>query len=551
MADLGSLLGSAGIGGAIGKAIVSLELDTKKYVAEMDAAKAQTAAGTNTMASGFSKFGGLAQTALLGAGAAAVAFAAVSVKAAIEANDAHLKLQNTFENNARLADSSVAAFERQADALRDLTGVDDEAIISGQALLGQFKLTGSQVQQLTPLVVDLSAKMGIDLETAFKAVGKATQGNAGVLSRYGITLDASALKADAFGTTLKGLGVAQGLAADRAKAEPWRVLGAQFEEIEESVGQALIPLIQDLVGGLKIMLPVLEAATTHLDAFVVAAGGFAALKYLGATAGPIGATTAALVAFGLVLKTDTDALGVFTQDLADGTISVETFDAQTKRLADRLGTTQEQLLGTAQSIGEMRQKAGLAEEGILNLAGATALTKTHFKNLQETTVNFAHLTTKELKEWSADTVKSWDDVILSLEEGAHQTVITQKEFHHANVVMQREAEALDTAMRRISQENWVNDNYIKFLSEQGPEWLIRFSKETVEQQHVSQQAWKDSTNSLDAAAKSQERMIGLLNKLDKGETRHKVTIEYDYVGFDPTKPGMSAGQQGGATGGQR
>lgn len=35
MADLGSLLGAAGIGGAIGQAIVRLELDSKKYTAEL------------------------------------------------------------------------------------------------------------------------------------------------------------------------------------------------------------------------------------------------------------------------------------------------------------------------------------------------------------------------------------------------------------------------------------------------------------------------------------------------------------------------------------
>jgi hypothetical protein len=193
MADLGSLLGAAGIGGAIGQAVVRLELDTAKYQTELKTAQASTVAGTNQMGAATSKFSGLAQTALLGVGVAAVAGAAMSVKAAVEANEAHLKLQNTFANNASLSDSSVAAFEAQADALRDLTGVDDEAIITGQALLGQFDLTGQQVMELTPLIVDLSEKMDIDLQAAAKAVGKATQGNAGILSRYGIVLDETAL----------------------------------------------------------------------------------------------------------------------------------------------------------------------------------------------------------------------------------------------------------------------------------------------------------------------------------------------------------------------
>ena len=258
MADLSSLLGSAGVGGAIGKAIVSLELDTKKYLGEMQAAEGQTVASTNAMGSSTSKFAGLAKSAMLGAGVAAVAFAAISVKAAIEANDAHLKLQNTFENNAKLADSSVEAFEAQADSLRDLTGVDDEAIISSQALLGQFDLTGQQVMDLIPLIVDLSEKMGIDLEAATKAVGKATAGNTGGLARYGIVLDKTKVSTDAYAATVEGLGVVQGFAAKSADAEPWRVLGEKFEEIEEQLGQDLLPVLQDLAQTLIDAMPTIE-----------------------------------------------------------------------------------------------------------------------------------------------------------------------------------------------------------------------------------------------------------------------------------------------------
>src|SRR5262245_20419561 len=127
--SLGGALGQLGVGGAIGKAIVQLELDSKKYVSELSAAKSETTASANSMGSGLAKSGTLASTALFAAGTAAVAFGAVAVKAAIEAVEAHAKLANTFENNSKLADSSVASFERQADSLRDLTGADDEAIV--------------------------------------------------------------------------------------------------------------------------------------------------------------------------------------------------------------------------------------------------------------------------------------------------------------------------------------------------------------------------------------------------------------------------------------
>jgi hypothetical protein len=99
------------------------------------------------------------------------------VKAAVEANDAQNKLANTFKNNAILSDSSMGAFTRRADALRDLTGVDDEAIIGAQALLGQFKLTGQQVMDLIPLISTSPRRWVSTLEAAANAVGKATQGS--------------------------------------------------------------------------------------------------------------------------------------------------------------------------------------------------------------------------------------------------------------------------------------------------------------------------------------------------------------------------------------
>ena len=291
--DLSSLLGSAGIGGAIGAAIVRLELDTKKYLGELKGAEAQTIASTNKSSSAVGSFGAFASKALLGVGIAAAAGAALSIKAAIEANEAHLKLQNTFQNNATLADSSVAAFERQADSIRDLTGVDDEAITTGQALLGSFKLTGQQVQQLTPLVVDLASKYDIDLQAAFKAVGKATSGSAGILSRYGIVLDKADLEADAFGTTLEGLGVAAGFAEDRAKQEPWRLLGAQFEEIAETIGQELLPILQDfsqiLVDNIGVVEGAVDKLGTLLDIYKdIAAVSFAPWTIPGDVLGELG-----------------------------------------------------------------------------------------------------------------------------------------------------------------------------------------------------------------------------------------------------------------------
>ena len=504
MADLGSLLGAAGIGGAIGQAIVRLELDTSKYSAELKAAQAETTVGANTMGSGFSKFGGLAQTALLGAGAAAVAFGAISVKAAIEANEAHIKLQNTFANNASLSDSSVEAFEAQADALRNLTGVDDEAIISGQALLGQFKLTGQQVMELTPLVVDLSAKMGIDLEAASKAVGKATEGNTGALARYIGTIEQGATPTETYANILEKLGRVQGFAAERAEAEPWRVLGAQFEEIAEKVGQALLPAIQGFTNALIGVLPVIEKVASAMQFLPIVQAGE-----------NFGSSASGVDKFANAVFDTVPILGHFVD------IGRESVDA-----LGRMGEAAENHLSVVQTLSQFYREK---------------LTPT-VTDTSKQIVKFAHLTSKEIKEWSDDVKDSFDSFTLTLDESTEATKITRKEFINATDAMQREARQLAQAMREISKEKWINDEYIKFLSEQGPEWLIGFTNLTKEEQHKAQDAWGETTRKTDAAKESLDKITGVLKNLDNGTSRHTVIVEYRYEGFDPSKPGMS-GQQ--------
>lgn len=482
MADLSSLLGAAGIGGAIGKAIVTLDLDTKKYTAEMEAAQAKTVAGTNQMSSGFSKFGGLASTALLGAGAAAVAFAAYSVKAAVEANEAHLKLTNTFENNAMLADSSVAAFERQADSLRDLTGVDDEAIISGQALLGQFQLTGQQVQELTPRIVDLSAKMGIDLETAFKAVGKATTGNAGVLARYGVTLDATKLQADAFGTTLEGLGVAQGFAADRAKAEPWRVLGASFEEIAEKLGQALLPILQDLTDAIIAILPFIEGLITgfiQLGHYVVVAAEHIAAFY------------------------DALSRGVPVTD-------------------------------------EMVQLLGKVAKPLLDSADAADAAGTSFQGAHVKIQRFADMSWKDLKDWENKTKEALRDATFSLDGLGEQSDVTAQDFRDAFHQMMQDGRELGRAMKELSHEDWINEDFQKWLVDQGPAAIVGWAELNDKQQRRVSERWTESSKLFDGTIrKSFDDMGTILDHLDNKTTKHTVEVLYKYTGYDPSMPGMA------------
>jgi hypothetical protein len=115
-------------------------------------------------------------------------------------------------------------------------------------------LTEKQVKQVTPLVVDLSRKLGIDLDQAAKVVGKTiATGTAGPLKKLGINLDESKLKGDAFGATIEGLSKTVGGFARQEGATfagQLAILKNNLGDIGENVGKGAASVFSDIAGGL-------------------------------------------------------------------------------------------------------------------------------------------------------------------------------------------------------------------------------------------------------------------------------------------------------------
>jgi hypothetical protein len=466
---------------------------------------------------------------MLGAGAAIAGFAIISVNAALDAQEANLKLQNTFENNAKLSDSSVAAFQKQADALRELTGVDDEAIITGQALLGQFKLTGAQVQELTPLIVDLSSKMGIDLQAAAKAVGKATQGSTGILSRYGIILDEAAVETDAFAAVTEGLsGTVGGFAEQLGQQQPWRIFISEIEEVAEQFGKALLPFLKSGTQLLRNLIPILETAANNMGLIVGALAGFAAVKFVpplllsiatgleavGAAAlanrllnigvavesiGAVAATaTPAALAFAAALTGGTAALAAWdplglvgdqealNKRLEEGTLHLGKFTSQTilgKGPLDALGQATNQ---SGQAISEMQAKAGLAEQGILNLGGATAETVNDLTKGGDAADRLGH----RLRELRNTTIQSVQDQLGSLDGLRNKWDLTTHAAIEDMRSMAKMAQEMARDFKRLDEEA-IPRKFQEWLIQQGPAAVHAFVNGTAQQKDRWLSLWKE------------------------------------------------------------
>lgn len=195
-----------------------------------------TSIGTNAVIGGAAVVGGLFKLA----------------QASDEAEQQQLKLENSIKNSDRAFTNGGKALTDLATSLQQVTAADGDAIVGAESLLVQFGLTEDQVKKITPLVVDLSRKLGIDLDAAAKMVGKSIGGSAGALKKAGIDIDATRLKTDAFGATVDALSSSvQGFAVAEGKtfSGQLQILKNNLGDLGETVGKGAAGVFSDLAGG--------------------------------------------------------------------------------------------------------------------------------------------------------------------------------------------------------------------------------------------------------------------------------------------------------------
>ena len=189
--------------------------------------------------------GAVVGAAALGAGLAMFA------KEASAAETQQLKLTNSIKNSSAAFPGNGKALRDQASALQKVTVADDDAIVSAQALLVQFGRTSKETEQLTPLVVDLSRKMGIDLDSAAKAVGKSSDGSSGALKKMGIQVvdlgggaTATQNTIAALASTVGGFATSEG----QTFAGQMQIMSNSFSELKENVGKGVLEIVNPILG---------------------------------------------------------------------------------------------------------------------------------------------------------------------------------------------------------------------------------------------------------------------------------------------------------------
>jgi len=222
--------------------------DLKKKLGDADKA-------VESNASKISEFGKKAAAAFAIAAAAAVAYAGKlaidGVKSAIEDEQAQLRLANALKTATGATDAQIRATEEYISKTQLATGVTDNDLRNALQRLSVSTKDVNTSQKLLNLALDVAAGSGKDLATVTSALAKAYDGQETQLARLGIGLSAADLKAMDFTETQKALSNLYGGAAARnAETFQGRIdrLKQAFEEAKESVGAALLPVIERLIG---------------------------------------------------------------------------------------------------------------------------------------------------------------------------------------------------------------------------------------------------------------------------------------------------------------
>jgi len=190
--------------------------------------------------------------AMAAAGAVAATGFYKLAQASEEAEQQSRKLDNSIAGSSQSFKDNGARLRDLADALQQKTAADGDAIIGAESLLTQFGLTEDQILALTPLVVDLSRKMGVDLDTAAKTVAKSATGNVTALKKMGVQVDQTKAKVDPFAATLEAVSKAAGGFATKegqSFSGQLAILKNNLGDVGESVGKGAVNVFSGLAGG--------------------------------------------------------------------------------------------------------------------------------------------------------------------------------------------------------------------------------------------------------------------------------------------------------------
>ena len=202
--------------------------------------------------------------AIVGAGAALAKF----TKDAIDDEKAQAKLNAVLKARGLATTENLKATEDSIKAGAKLAFTDD-AVREGLSTATQFTNNFTKAQKILAVSQDLARAKNISLEKATLLVGRAYDGNTTGLSRMGVALEKGTKGQSALDAVTKKFG-GSAAAYTQTTAGGIEALTIQLQEAGESIGQSLLPIVNDLLKvfnekALPVILSVVDGIKSFID----------------------------------------------------------------------------------------------------------------------------------------------------------------------------------------------------------------------------------------------------------------------------------------------
>lgn len=176
---------------------------------------------------------------------AVVDFGRESIEAYRGAEIAQKQLEDAYKRFPKVASVNIDKLREYNQTMQDKGYADADDVAAGQAVLARYKMTGAQLKQMTPLLVDYANRTGKDIPSAAAALGKGLSGSSRLAKELGFSFKDAKDPAKNFDQILNGLkGTVGGYSATVPEAERnQKALEYSFGDLQEALGEKLLPVM--------------------------------------------------------------------------------------------------------------------------------------------------------------------------------------------------------------------------------------------------------------------------------------------------------------------
>ena len=182
----------------------------------------------------------------------------------------------------RLADvygsEAAVRLSKFSSELQKNSNFADENINMVMAQIGAFGASEKQTKALMQATVDLSAGLGIDLNSAGLLVAKTIGSSTDALTRYGVGADGATTQSERIANVIESVeskfgGLAETLS--RTTEGQLNQASMAFGDLQERIGQVLLPAVVGLARGLKFLAE--SMSVKAMKSFAIVLGGIRVL----------------------------------------------------------------------------------------------------------------------------------------------------------------------------------------------------------------------------------------------------------------------------------